>query len=405
MTAIERHDAIAEIVDAVFISSWRASIGERTFTVLRGRAPLDLPNKHQRRLPRLDPFDPADYPPPPRLRPTPDWSLAKLDRELRAFLAGGDRWPSFAEFQAGGQALLWEQVQRQGGSLRWAGRCSIPFVAADRAGGMWTDELVRARLGPFLAGRDEWPTYREFRASGHAQLRLGIAATGGPVRWAKEMGVRLPAGRVPHVRWSYGHVLEEVEKLAAGAKRFPSTRQFGAAGLSGLDRAIYKRGLADQIATDLGLHPHRRRSQKPVWTDETIRDALDPFLRGRQTWPSETEFRIAGLGSLTSNFARLGTFERWAREYGIEPPARPFRWNDAEIKSALDHLLKGRDAWPSSTEFRENGLAGLWTTLRNRGVLDQWREQYGLPRASRRRAGARSEIALPRRPCAPRRSR
>ncbi len=387
MSIAERRDAIAEVIDAVFISrGWQAPIKERAFVVLRGRAPLDLPNMHQPKLPRADPFDPADFPPPPQLRPTPDWSLPKLDRELGPFLEGRDRWPSFAEFQAAGRALLWEHVQRHGGSLRWAARREIPFVVPDRAGGVWTDDLVRARLVTFLEGKSEWPTYREFRAAGHAQLRIGVTATGGPVRWAEEMGVKLPPSRITHMKWSYARILEEVKKLAAGQNRWPSHRQFRAAGLGGLDMSIGKRGLEGHVAADLGIPTRVRRPQRPVWTDETIRHTLDLFLKGRTTWPTETEFRKARLGSLSKNFYRHGTRDRWAKEYGIPPPLDQFRWTEANIEYALDCYLQDRNTWPTSTEFKEAGLSGLRSTLANRGQLEHWREHYGLPRAKRKGA-------------------
>jgi hypothetical protein len=384
LTATERREALAEVIDAAFVSRGvHQTTEDRVFVVLRGNAPVDLPNMNQQtRLP-LEPFEPANFPPPPRLRPTRAWSIAKLDRELRAFLDARDRWPNFAEFQAAGLVLLWEQVQQHGGSLRWAGRCRIPFVAPDRAGQVWTDELIRARLAPFLAGKKEWPSFQEFKAAGHGLLRRAVSAMGGPVRWAELMGVTVPPGRVTHTRWTYPRILEEVEKLAAGDGQFPTCRQFQEAGLSGLDKAIYTRRLSNQIAADLGIRPRARRRQRPDWTDATIRATLDDFLRGRRTWPSESEFRRAGLDSLTANFYRNGTRDRWAREFGIPPPPEPFRWTETAIEHALDRLLQGRDTWPNSADFKRAGLGGLWSTLTKRRAHEQWRDRYGLPLANR----------------------
>jgi DNA invertase Pin-like site-specific DNA recombinase len=399
LTATERREAMAEVIDGVFVSRGRRRpVEERVFVVLRGHVSVDLPNMSQqhRRLP-VGPFETADFPPPPRLRPTRDWSKTKVDRELRAFLDGRDRWPNFAEFQAAGLVVLWEQVQRHGGSLRWAGRCGLPFVTPDRAGHVWTDERIRARLAQFLAGKNEWPSFQEFRAAGLGQLRRAVTTKGGPLRWAELMGVEVPPRRVSHMRWAYPRMLEEVEKLAAGDGQFPTCRRFREAGLGGLAVAIHKRGLSDQIVTDLRIRPRARRSPRPDWTDETIRAALDGFLQGRRTWPTTTEFRAAGLDSIYANLYRNGTRDQWAKEYGIAARPEPVRWTDTTIKDALDALLEGRDTWPNTEEFKEAGLGGLWSTLRRRQVTEHWRRRYGsLPPATRRwgRKPAKDPLAV-----------
>lgn len=50
----------------------------------------------------------------------------------------------------------------------------------------WTDR-IREDLRRFLAGRVEWPTYRELERGGRRGLRDAITRFGGAERWAKEL--------------------------------------------------------------------------------------------------------------------------------------------------------------------------------------------------------------------------
>jgi DNA invertase Pin-like site-specific DNA recombinase len=386
MSARDRRDALAEVIDAIFVRIGNRAVETRTFVVLRGGAPSDLPNVQQELLLPTRPLDPNCHPPPPELRPTRDWSRAQLDRELRSFIGGRDRWPSFPEFQAAGRALLWDQVRRHGGALRWANELGIPYAARLRrvTGEPWSDELVHAELAKFLDGRDKWPRYAEFRAADLCPLREAVGAMGGPVRWAERMGVELPPRRRTRSRWTYALMTEGVKTAAAGRKQWPSQREFRAVQLGGLDQTTMKnRRLRDRIAADLGLTIPPRRNPTPDWTDERIREALDVFLKSRSSWPGETEFRNAGLGSLPANFYRNGTRNHWAKQYGLWPVAERHRWTDPEIERALDSLVERHDAWPTAVEFKHAGLAGLRTTLACKEVRERWMRHYGLGPAPR----------------------
>jgi hypothetical protein len=53
------------------------------------------------------------------------------------------------------------------------------------------------------------------------------------------------------------------------------------------------------------------------WTDQEIEAALDPFLEGRDEWPTWSEFQEAGLGRLRTKLRRAGTQQAWADHYGL----------------------------------------------------------------------------------------
>jgi Fic family protein len=47
------------------------------------------------------------------------WNEARIERELRAFVVGRSRWPTFAEFQAADREALYAAASRAGGIGRW----------------------------------------------------------------------------------------------------------------------------------------------------------------------------------------------------------------------------------------------------------------------------------------------
>jgi hypothetical protein len=53
------------------------------------------------------------------------------------------------------------------------------------------------------------------------------------------------------------------------------------------------------------------------WTDDVIEAELRAFLRGRAEWPSSSEFRAAGKGSLYAAAARAGGIRRWRALIGM----------------------------------------------------------------------------------------
>jgi hypothetical protein len=362
----------------------RQPIEDRSVVFLAGQAPPDLPSPYERNVPNRPSEMASQRKAQPRLRLAPDWPVARIRAGLDAFLEGRDRWPSFPEFQEAGLALLHEQMRRHAHPRRWAHVTGLPYLIATPDGRPWSDERIRSELAAFLAGRREWPTYADFKAAGHANLRIAVTAFGGPERWAGEMGVELSARRRGReYQWTYPRMRRELARLTEGRTDWPRQAEFKAAGLLGLYRITGRRHLRQRLARELGLTPPvERKPRTPSWTDEEIRSALDDFLKGRANWPTTTEFRRAGLGSLIRRITSCGQRDRWARHYNLDPPTPPKRWTDHEIKAALDTFLEGRHEWPTWSEFQQAGLVGLISNLGRAGTQQAWAERYGL--ASRR---------------------
>src|SRR5436853_53907 len=126
------------------------------------------------------------------------WTERHVRRELEAFLAGRDEWPRAVDFADAGKSVLRRAVARYGGPRRRAG--------SRRA---WTDARIEAQLRRFLAGRDVWPPVGEFNDAGLAPLFTAVYTYGGVERWAARMGVaRRPVrnpGR-PAPRWTHARI-------------------------------------------------------------------------------------------------------------------------------------------------------------------------------------------------------
>jgi DNA invertase Pin-like site-specific DNA recombinase len=117
MSLDQRRAAIAQVIDCAFVTeARRRGIEARLHVCALGRAPAGLPPANPRGPLETRPFDPSTCAPPLRLAKTAkDWSDFRLRAELKAFLAGRTRWPSFPEFQSAGRAALYQQVERHGG--------------------------------------------------------------------------------------------------------------------------------------------------------------------------------------------------------------------------------------------------------------------------------------------------
>jgi hypothetical protein len=103
------------------------------------------------------------------------------------------------------------------------------------------------------------------------------------------------------------------------------------------------------------------------------------LAKGRSDWPTQPEFKAAGLFALHQAIQRAGTRDRLAAELGLKVPGnrRPKRWTEANIAAALDHLLRGRDTWPAKRDFFEAGLGSLYNLLCNTETAEGWAERYG----------------------------
>jgi site-specific DNA recombinase len=372
MSMQERRDAIAQVIECAFVYRGRGPIETRLVVCLQGDAPAGLQPFYMAAS-ELVPLDRTSCPSAPELRPRKQLSPRQLRGQLRAALNGWERWPSFAEFQESGHASLYAELDRQGGARRWAGLLGIPYVPSPPTH-IWSDDRIRKELARYLEAKRAWPSYRQFKADGEGILRDAIRATGGRDRWGREMGIA--PGERRRTAISYDEMVRGVAAIADGKSTFPARLQFIEAGLEPIYGAIMRHDLRGDIAQDLKLE----LQAKPIhtnyrWNDAAIRHALDGFLEGANRWPSDNAFRRAGLSGLISALKRSGARAHWAQRYCLQLPAH---WDDESIKAALDKFLKGREHWPARKEFRAAGLRGLMSVLDERGTLHKWQDSYRL---------------------------
>ena len=69
-----------------------------------------------------------------------------------------------------------------------ATRYRLPGRNGGPAARHWTDELIRAELERFCAGRSDWPSATEFKAAGHWDLYVAASRYGGVKFWVSELG-------------------------------------------------------------------------------------------------------------------------------------------------------------------------------------------------------------------------
>lgn len=319
LTGEERRAAIATVIECAFVYRGGGRLDRRLFVCLRGRAPADLPERSARRPVNPRPFHPASCPPSARLRGSADWSEAQLREALRTFLAGRTRWPSFPEFQAAGLALVYKQVERHGGARRWARLLDLRYVPPRAEGEKWPEDRIHAELRLYLAGKTVWPGWNQFRRDGRGLLRSAVKWTGGPERWAPEIGIDLPANAWQVEHWSYARLKADLASFTQGRTEWPVAQEFKAAGLGRLYQAIMRANAREQLASELGLylHPDRVNVKKDRWTEPAIKAALDQLLEGRTIWPTRREFCEAGLRGLDETLCITGRRDAWADRYGL----------------------------------------------------------------------------------------
>jgi hypothetical protein len=135
------------------------------------------------------------------------------------------------------------------------------------------------------------------------------------------------------------------------------------------------------------------------WDDDSIRDTLTEFLKGKTRWPTYDEFIDAGLKGMRDVLPRFGGPERWSQEMGLQDGPRRWggvvRWTDDAIRSALTQFLDGRTLWPTHREFRRAGLGGLYSKLLQEGTLEMWASEIGIPPPTPMRQAPRPRRPVP----------
>jgi hypothetical protein len=118
------------------------------------------------------------------------WTEARIRATLELYLKGRAAWPTPEAFRADGFGQLRDAITRAGGIDPWLVEFGLPaphHLRGPRA--WWTDERIEAELRRFAAGRELFPTVREFRRAGQTGLLGAVRRHGGAELWAARLGL------------------------------------------------------------------------------------------------------------------------------------------------------------------------------------------------------------------------
>jgi DNA invertase Pin-like site-specific DNA recombinase len=180
----ERRVVIEGHLDCIFISPGPASVIHRAHVCRRGQGPADVPRRGSP-IRELRPFDPGECTARP-LRRLRRCSPRRIEADLRSWRGEIEEWPSYVEFLAQGRARLHLQVLGYGGVAYWARRLGWGLPSRTTR---WDSETIADGLRPIIAGREVWPTKREFDAIGLGGLRRAVIRQGGVEHWADVCGL------------------------------------------------------------------------------------------------------------------------------------------------------------------------------------------------------------------------
>ncbi len=124
------------------------------------------------------------------------WTREAIEATLREFIGESDMWPTRREFEQAGLSGLLSAIYAGEGPDYWARRFKVRRHRGASPGrrATWTEERIREDLEAFCAGREVWPTEREFLEAGKGVLYRAASRTGGIGYWADQVG--LPRRRI-----------------------------------------------------------------------------------------------------------------------------------------------------------------------------------------------------------------
>ena len=186
MSIRQRRDAIAKVIDCVFVVKGWGAVRSRVFVCFCGTQPPDLPRLGARKRGPVKPIDSRQIDGAADLHRPPRWPVGRVRWKLSEFFVDRDVWPAVEEFLAAGYGPVYSQVLRRGGPEHWAKKMDIR--PPDRRQGLraWDEALVRESLQHLLRGKRSFPTRRELQDAGYGGLFSWMSTNGGVDRWARE---------------------------------------------------------------------------------------------------------------------------------------------------------------------------------------------------------------------------
>jgi hypothetical protein len=336
------------------------------------------------------------------------WTEPQIRATLSDFLGRRSTWPSWPEFNAAGLHAFREALRHYGGPERWAAEMGVtldpparPFLPAKSRKTttpasdwpLWSDEHIQHELQAFLAGRPDWPRYREFVEGGRKRLYTAILQHGGPERWARRMRVQYishPGGS--GTVWTDDRIRDALAAFLEGRTQWPTSTEFDAAGQQRLLAAVRRHGGTARWTKLTGLKARARERAPaasartraaPRWDDERIEAAIAPLVRQLGRWPTRGEFDRGGLGAARSAVYRHGGSNAWRERLDVQaapvkaPAGHARRWDDRSIETELRRFSRRQRRWPTYSDFVAAGQRRLYNAASRHGGIDYWRSRLG----------------------------
>jgi len=119
------------------------------------------------------------------------WTREAIEATLRDFIGESDMWPTRRDFEQAGLSGLLSAIYTSEGPDYWARRFKVRRHrgASPSRRAIWTEQRIRQDLEAFCAGREVWPTEREFVEADRGLLYRAASRTGGIGYWADQLGL------------------------------------------------------------------------------------------------------------------------------------------------------------------------------------------------------------------------
>lgn len=215
-----------------------------------------------------------------------------------------------------------------------------------------------------------------------------------PFERGTEGALRLSAPEL----WLVERIERELGVLLGGRLAWPPYAEFATSGYARLHFQVMSYGGPYWWGPRMGV---RIPPRFVAWNETRVRGALRPFLTGRAVFPTEGEFKAAGLSSLRTAVHNHGGLVYWADEFGLESRSSGGVWTEAAVREGLEQLLEGRREFPTREEFCAAGKLSLFQAAKRHGGIPHWRKRFGLRARTwnrhRSKAGRRPANELARR--------
>jgi hypothetical protein len=189
----------------------------------------------------------------------------------------------------------------------------------------WTNDRIHRELEAFCADRQTWPSAAEFKATGRGDLYVAASRYGGIAHWAEALGfVRSvaivaetpqPSPRLAKLKWAGAGALAALGIAAAGGAILINLDSHG----SSSARAVQAPEVVSERMTDESLHsvPATARKARTRPVSRTLRQA--PKARRHRAHASPAEASSAPAHTIATS----GVSE--TRSFSAYTPASPSR--------------------------------------------------------------------------------